>query len=62
MDGLTFAIPYQKVAESNLQLILLKLKENKNQDGFCVIKDWKEGKNVFFKDILAKRSEANEEK
>ena len=58
MDGLTYAVPFQKVVKHNEQTSLFDY-EKKEKNVFCIIRDWRAKKNLFFKDLL-KGSEINE--
>lgn len=51
MDGLTYTIPYKKAKDAIKQLDFFS-SENKNEDKFCIIKDWRSKKNVEFKDLI----------
>lgn len=61
MDGLTYTIPYRKPTEPNEQMTLFDF-TMKEENAFCVIKDWRARKNITFKDLLNKEDDANERK
>ena len=58
MDGLTYTVPFQEVIKTNEQITLFDYKK-KEKNVFCIIRDWRAKKNLFFKDLL-KGSEINE--
>lgn len=51
MDGLTYTIPYKKAKDAIEQLNFFGF-EDKNEDKFCLIKDWRSKKIVGFKDLI----------
>ncbi|MDO4663169.1 MAG: restriction endonuclease subunit M [Tissierellia bacterium] len=51
MDGLTYTIPYKKAKDAIEQLNFFS-NENKNEDKFCLIKDWRAKKIVVFRDLI----------
>lgn len=53
MDGLTYKIPFEKEGYSSKQLSLFDFEEVKKEN-YCIIKDWKENKEIKFKDLLNK--------
>ena len=59
MDGLTYTIPYRKPTEPNEQMTLFDF-TMKEENAFCVIKDWRARKNITFKDLLNKEDDENE--
>lgn len=51
MDGLTYAIPYQKARNDTAQLDFVNFKED-DEESLCIIKDWRARKKVIFRDLL----------
>ena len=61
MDGLTYTIPYREPTEPNEQMTLFDFMK-KEENVFCIIKDWRARKNIIFQDLLKKEDYANERK
>lgn len=61
MDGLTYTIPYRKPTEPNEQMTLFEFMK-KEENAFCIIKDWRARKNIIFKNLLNKEDYTNERK
>lgn len=61
MDGLTYTIPYRELTEPNEQMTLFDFMK-KEENVFCIIKDWRARKNIIFQDLLKKEDYANERK
>ena len=61
MDGLTYTIPYREPTEPNEQMTLFEFMK-KEENAFCIIKDWRARKNIIFQDLLNKEDYANERK
>lgn len=51
MDGLTYTIPYKKAKDPIEQLNFFGF-EDKNEDKFCLIRDWRAKKIVVFRDLI----------
>ncbi len=51
MDGLTYAIPYQKARNDTAQSDFVNFKED-DEESLCIIKDWRARKKVVFRDLL----------
>ena len=61
MDGLTYTIPYREPTEPNEQMTLFDFMK-KEENAFCIIKDWRARKNITFQDLLNKEGYLNERK
>lgn len=46
MDGLTYAIPYQKARNDTAQSDFVNFKED-DEESLCIIKDWRARKKLF---------------
>lgn len=61
MDGLTYTIPYREPTKPNEQMTLFDFMK-KEENTFCIIKDWRARKKFTFQDLLNKEGYVNERK